>query len=204
MPLWLSRQPLILASASATRKAILDGAGVPVEVRPAAIDERALEDQLMAAAAKPADVAAHLAQAKALAISMSAAGRLVLGADQVLNLDGRLFAKPVSIAAARQHLEALSGRSHELLSAVCLALDGRPIFEAVATARLRMRPLSDAFIDAYLDVEGKAVCASVGAYRLEGLGAHLFERVEGDHTTVLGLPLLTLLPALRQFGYCLG
>ncbi|MCW6511018.1 Maf family protein [Lichenifustis flavocetrariae] len=201
---WLADAPLVLASGSATRRVLLEGAGLPVTVRPADLDERAIEAPLRAAREAPSVVAAHLARAKAMTVAKSHPGQLVLGADQVLALGEDLFAKPTSSEAARAHLVRLSGKTHTLSSAVCLVRDDAVLFDTVAEARLTMRSLSEPFLDAYLAAEGSAVCASVGAYRLEGLGIQLFTRIEGDHATVLGLPLLDLLPALRQLGYLLG
>lgn len=203
-PLWRGAVPLVLASGSSARRLLLEAAGIPLDVAPADIDERAVEAPLRAAGAAPETVAGHLARHKAAAVSGNHPGRLVLGADQVLALGSEMFGKPTSVAAARQHLVRLSDKTHALHSALCLLEDGEVVLEAVSTAWLTMRPLSPAFLDAYLDAEGEAVCASVGAYRLEGLGSHLFTRVEGDHATILGLPLLDLLPALRQLGVLLG
>ena len=204
MHFWTSDEPLVLASGSATRRLLLESAGVPVIVSPADIDERKVEQPLRSAGESPAAIAAHLARAKALAVSAEQPGRIVLGADQTLALGTTLFSKPASIEAARHHLQMLSGQTHSLHSAIALVRDGNPVFETVAEARLSMRDLSAAFIEAYLQAEGAGVCSSVGAYKLEGLGVHLFERIEGDHATILGLPLLALLPALRQFGYLLS
>lgn len=203
-PLWRAAAPLVLASGSRARRDLLHAAGIPLDVVPADIDERAAEVPLRAAGAAPEAVAAHLAGAKAREVAARHPGRLVLGADQVLALGPELFAKPASVAAARGHLERLSGRTHALHSALCLVHDEAVLFETVGTARLTMRPLSAAFLDAYLAVEGDAVCASVGAYRLEGLGVQLFDRIEGDHATILGLPLLALLPTLRHMDLLLG
>ena len=198
MPLWLASDPLVLASRSAVRRTLLAAAGVPVEVQPADIDERSLETGLPSSA--PTTVAALLAREKALAVGRLRPGRLVLGADQVLALDAKLFTKPADLAAARAQLRALSGRTHELHSAIALVRDGAVVFEHVGTARLSMRSFSDRFLDAYLDAIGSAATASVGAYQIEGLGLQLFERIEGDYFTVLGLPLLAALDFLRRYG----
>ncbi len=198
MPLWLASDPLVLASRSAARRTLLETAGVPVEVRPADIDERSLETGVPSEA--PAAVAALLARQKALAVAGLHPARLVLGADQVLALDGKLFSKPADRAAARAQLRALSARAHELHAAIAFVRDATVVFEHVGTARLTMRSFSDRFLDAYLEAAGSAATDSVGAYQIEGLGIQLFERVEGDYFTVLGLPLLTALDFLRRHG----
>lgn len=198
--LWLGAQPLLLASKSAARAALLRAAGIPVETRDAGLDERALEAPLIAAGAGAGAIAAGLARKKALAAAAGAPGRLTLAADQTLFCEGRLYAKPASLAAAAAALEALSGRTHELHSALCAARDGEILFEAAQLARLTMRPFSRDFIAAYLDAAGPGVFGSVGVYQLEGLGMHLFDRIEGEHSTILGLPLLPLLGFLRAQG----
>jgi septum formation protein len=197
--LWLGATPLVLASKSAIRRTLLEGAGVSVEVCPADLDERNLEAKAPLQA--PVAVAALLAREKACFIGRSRAGRLVLGADQTLSLDGARFSKPADRAAARDQLRSLSGRSHELYSAVAFVQDGAVLFEHVGVARLTMRAFSDRFLDDYLDAVGDAATASVGAYQLEGFGIQLFERIDGDYFTVLGLPLITALEFLRQRGY---
>ena len=146
----------------------------------------------------PRDVAAFLAREKSLFVSARRSGQHVVGADQTLALGTRLFSKPAGRAEAAEQLRALAGIRHELCSAVAVALDGEILFEEVTTARMTMRRLSETEIEAYLDEAGKAVTSSVGAYQLEGLGVHLFERIEGDHFTILGLPLLPLLGFLRS------
>ena len=197
MPLWLASTSLVLASRSAARRALLEAAGVPVEVRPAKIDERSLETVVSTA---PAALAALLARQKALAVAGLHPARLVLGADQTLALDGKLFTKPADRAAARAQLRALSGRTHELHSAIAFVRDAAVLCEHVGTARLTMRSFSDRFLDAYLEAVGNAATASVGAYHFEGPGIQLFERVEGDYFTILGLPLLAALDVLRRYG----
>jgi len=201
MSLWLAADPLVLASRSAARRDMLVAAGVPVEVRPADLDERSLESG--AGSAGPGAVAAFLAREKALVVARANPGRLVVGADQTLALGARRFAKPVDRAAAGEQLRALAGRTHELHSAVAFVQDTTMLFEHVGVARLTMRPLSDRLIDLYLDAAGDAATASVGAYQIEGLGVQLFERVDGDYFTILGLPLLAALDFLRQRG-CLA
>jgi septum formation protein len=151
----------------------------------------------------PVAIAALLAREKASVIARRNRERLVLGADQTLSLDGRRFTKPTDRAAARAQLRALSGRTHELYSAIAFVQDGVVLFEHVGVARLTMRAVSDQFLDDYLDAAGDAATASVGAYQLEGFGIQLFERLDGDYFTVLGLPLLTALDFLRRHG-CLA
>jgi septum formation protein len=202
MALWLADRPLVLASKSAPRRAMLEAAGIPIEVRPADIDERAVERAAVANAA--GDVAALLAREKARAVSIGMPGRLVLGADQTLVLGERRFDKPADVAAARAQLRTLAGKTHELHSAIAFVRDGEVLSETVQVARMTMRAFSDRFLDAYLDAAGAAVMASVGAYQLERYGVHLFERVEADHFTILGLPLLAALDFLRQEGSLAG
>ncbi|BAU90132.1 maf protein [Methylorubrum populi] len=200
--LWRPPAPLLLASASATRRDLLTGAGLPVETAPARIDERALEAE--GGDISPVELARRLARAKAQEVAARHPGRVVIGADQVLECEGRVFHKPADLAAAHDHLTRLQGRSHALHSAVAILRDGRAEAfveqDFVETARLTMRPLDAAAIDTYLRLAGAAVTTSVGAYQLEGLGIHLFERVEGDHSTILGLPLTPLLGRLRGLG----
>ena len=201
MPLWLAATALVLASRSLVRRMLLEAAGVPIEICPADIDERGVEAGAPLQA--PVAIAALLAREKAALIAERNRGRLVLGADQTLSLDGRRFTKPADRAAARAQLRALSGRTHELYSAIAFVQDGAVLFEHVGVARLTMRAVSDRFLDDYLDAVGDAATASVGAYQLEGFGIQLFERLDGDYFTVLGLPLLTALDFLRRQG-CLA
>ena len=196
MAVWLEQKPLILASQSQVRQTLLANAGLSFEAKPAAIDERAIQKNSGLVAA--GEIAAHLAREKARFVSLQSPGRYVIGADQTLECDGRLFNKPVGRAGAIEHLHALAGRTHALHAAIAVARDGKPLFEDVSIARLTMRELSDGAIEAYLDAAGDAVTASVGAYQLEGLGVHLFSRIKGDHFTILGLPLLPLLAFLRS------
>jgi septum formation protein len=196
MPLWLERQPLVLASQSQVRGKMLAAAGLRFEIRPANIDERAVETQ--AGVADPAAAARLLARVKAQAVSAQRPGQLVLGADQTLARGTTRFSKPPDRDKATEQLRALRGRTHELHSAVALVRDGVVLFDCVDTARLTMRDMSDRFLSDYLDMAGEAAVHSVGAYQLEGIGIHLFEKVEGDYFTILGLPLLPLLKFLRQ------
>jgi len=202
MRLWLAEQPLVLASRSEARGKILAAAGLPFEVRPAELDERAVEAEL-----NPSNAAAAarlLARAKAEAVAKTAPGRLVLGADQTLARGDQRFSKPADRAEAAEQLRALRGRTHELHSALALVNGGAVLYSHVDTARLTMRDFSDAFLDDYLDMMGNHALASVGGYQLEGIGIHLFERVEGDYFTILGLPLLPLLAFLREKGLIAG
>ena len=201
MPLWLIDKPLVLASKSAVRHALLRDAGIPVEVAPADIDERAIEQR--ADTSDAGDIAALLAREKARATATRLPGRLVLGADQTLALGARRFSKPPDLAAASDQLKALRGRTHELHTAIALLREGAVVFEHREVARLTMRAFSDAFLAGYLEVMGSAVTTSVGGYQLEKSGIQLFERIEGDHFVILGLPLLALLQYLRQSG-CLA
>ena len=198
MSLWRA-EPLVLASKSSVRRALLEAAGIPLTIEPAAIDERAIESS-KAASASAANVALSLAREKALEVARRRSKSMVLGADQTLALGARRFSKPANALAAREQLKALSGKTHELHAAVAVAQGGEIVFETVATARLTVRPLSESFLDAYLAAAGERVSSSVGAYQLERLGVHLFERVEGDHFTILGLPLLPLLAYFRSAG----
>jgi septum formation protein len=202
MPLWCTAQPLVLASRSAPRRAMLEAAGFPVETSLPDLDERAVE--AAAGPLGPAAAAVLLAREKASAVARNKPGRLVVGADQTLALGQRRFDKPRDRAAARAQLMVLSGNTHHLHSAVAVACGEEVLFDAVDTASLTMRGLSDAFLDAYFDTAGAAVLESVGAYQLEKLGIHLFERIEGDHFTILGLPLVKLIAFLRQHGSLAG
>ena len=202
MSLWLSPQPLVLASKSDVRGKMLAAIGLRFEIRPAQIDERAVEAK--ADVADAAAVARLLARAKADAVARLLPGRLVLGADQTLARGAKRFSKPASRAEAVEQLRSLRGRTHELNSALALVRDGTVLFDCVDSARLTMRDVSDRFIDDYLDMAGDAALASVGAYQLEGIGVHLFERIHGDYFTILGLPLLPLLAYLRQNGFIDG
>lgn len=195
MTIWRGEEPLILASQSAARRMLLAGAGIPFDAAPADIDERGIQQRSNLTA--PGDIAALLAEQKAAFVSLRHPGRYVVGADQTLSVGDRLFNKPAGRDQAVQQLRDLSGKTHELHSAIAVACDGATIFSHVSVAHMTMRQLDDAAIDAYLDAAGDKVTTSVGAYQLEGLGVHLFELIEGDHFTILGLPLLPLLKFLR-------
>lgn len=195
---------LILASASATRQALLRNAGLAFEALPAAVDEAAIKEAARAEEIPAAEAAIILAEAKAERIARRRPEALVIGCDQLLTcrLDEgeRWFDKPADRAAARAQLWLLRGRTHALVTATVAWRGGARIWQDVTTPRLTMRGFSEAFLDAYLDVEGEAVLGSVGGYRLEGPGVHLFSRVEGEHSAVLGLPMLPLLRFLRGHG----
>ena len=197
-------EKLVLASGSPFRKAMLENAGVPVETVPAGLDERALEAPLKDSGTSPEDVALVLAEAKAVEVSERKPGRLVLGCDQTLTCDGELMHKPADMAEARRQLVQLRGRTHRLHSALALCRDGATLWTGLAEASMAMRRFSDAFLDAYLHAAGPDVLGSVGVYRYESLGAHLFDSVSGDDATILGLPVLPLLAGLRQHGYLAG
>lgn len=182
---------------------MLEAAGVAVEAMPAAIDEAAIKAGLTAEGAPARDIADKLAELKAAKIARRHPGRLVLGADQILVLDTTLFDKPASLDAARAQLSSLRGKTHRLLSAAVIIRDGETLMRHVDEVQLTMRVFSDAFLDRYLDAEGELVLSSVGAYRLEGPGAQLFARVQGDYFTVLGLPLFAVLDTLRRHGFCM-
>ncbi len=199
--LWLAAHPLVLASRSQVRRALLEAAGIPIKSIPPDLDERAVEARA-GHSLGASDAALLLAREKARSVA-APPGQYVLGADQTLALGRARFTKPSDIEAAREQLRALSGRTHELCSAVAVAKDGRAIFSHCEVARMTMRSLSERFIDAYLAAAGSAVTSSVGAYQLEKLGIHLFERIEGDHFTILGLPLVHLLAFFRREG-CLA
>src|SRR3954467_1604018 len=195
MSLWLFPQPLVLASQSKVRRALLEAAGIPVEARPAHRDERAIEQSVTGG---PGEVALALAREKARTVAAMSGNGIVVGCDQTLALGERRFSKPADRGTARAQLLALRGKAHELHSAVAVCRNGAVTFGHVAVARLTMRSFSEAFVDSYLDATGDAVTASVGGYQLERTGVHLFDEIQGDHFTVLGLPLLPLLEHLRR------
>lgn len=193
--------PLILASASEARATLLRNAGVRVEVDPARIDEDEVKAALRSEGVRARDQADVLAEMKALSVSRTRPGALVLGADQILDLEGCAFDKPADRNEARDHLLSLRGRRHELLSAAVIARDGAPIWRHIGRARLQMRPFTEAFLDDYLEWVGDDVVKTVGGYMLEGVGAQLFTRVDGDYFTILGLPLIETLGFLRLHGH---
>jgi len=196
----LSR-PLVLASSSASRAAILRAAGLAFDSVPARVDETALIESLTADGAKPRDIADALAEAKTIKVAATAPpGAIVIGADQLLVCDDRIFEKPRDRAEAAGHLAFLQGKTHHLVGAVCGAVDGTVVWRHVATARLVMRSMDERFISDYLDAAGPDVMTSVGCYQLEGLGVHLMSRIDGDYFAILGLPLLAVLDFLRTHG----
>jgi septum formation protein len=198
MSLWEDVQPLVLASRSISRREMLEAAGIPIEISVPDVDERAIETA--AGMPSPPDAAVLLACEKARAVSRRMPGRIVVGADQTLAFEGRQLNKPPDLARAREQLTMLAGKTHYLHSAVALVRDENVLFDAVDTASLTLRKLSGAFLDRYLDAAGRAVLSSVGAYQLEKAGIHLFERIDGNYFTILGLPLLPLLDFLRRNG----
>jgi len=202
MPFWLAPDPLILASRSKVRQRLLAAAGIPIDIHPADLDEREFEAR--SPSLQSAAVATFLAREKALSVERNNPGRLVLGADQMLSLDGKRFSKPGDRATARAQLRELSGQTHTLYSAIAFVQNAGVRFEHVSTACMTMRSLSDRFLEHYLDAAGDAVTESVGAYQLEGLGVQLFERVDGEYFGVLGLPLTQVLDFLRQHGSLLS
>ena len=195
---------LVLASKSRSRSSLLFGAGLDFDCEPSRVDERAVEEPLLAAGADPGAIALHLAEAKALDVASRRLGDLVLGCDQTLGLGNERFVKPENRDEAMAHLTRLRGRVHELHSALTLAMDGEILWRHVSVARMSMRDFSDAFLADYLERAGDAVLTSVGCYQLEGIGIGLFDRIDGDYFTILGLPLLPLLAELRHQGRILA
>ena len=190
---------IVLASTSATRAAILTAAGVPFETSPSGVDEETIKSELQSRGTDVRDIAVALADAKALAINPQAAA-VVIGADQTLEFDGRLFDKTAGLAEARARLRLLRGQVFRLHTALAGARDGRIVWRRLETAQLLMRPFSDEFLDAYLSRNAPALASSLASFELEGEGAQLFEAIEGDYFAILGLPLLPLLAWLRSCG----
>jgi septum formation protein len=201
---WREPNPFVLASKSGARAALLRQTRIPFIVEAAEIDERFVEAPLRSAGANAHEIAMHLARAKARAVAQGHPDSLVLGADQTLALGQRMFTKPADREEALDQLRELSGQEHELHSGMCVIRGGKTLFETIATARMKMRPLSEPFLAGYADTAGAALTASVGAYQVEGFGIHLFESIAGDHSTILGLPLVPLLAFLRRNGSLLG
>lgn len=200
MPAAVPVPPLVLASASASRAGMLTRAGVPFVKDPSAVDEDEMKRALRGEGASADDLAVALSEMKARQVGRRHPGALVVGSDQVLVCEDRWFDKPVDRAAARAQLLELRGKTHSLVSAVLVLRDGERLWHHIGRARLSVRPFSEEFLDGYLDQAGDAILSSVGAYQLEGLGAQLFSRVEGDYFTILGMPLLPLLDFLRNHG----
>lgn len=190
---------IILASKSAARRAVLTGAGVPFEVAVAGVDEDAVKTSMLAQGASPRDVADALAEIKAVKISAGRPG-FVIGSDQTLEFEGKLYDKAETLETAAERLKTMRGKPHKLHSAVVVAKDGAPIWREIVSATLTMRDFSDAFLAEYLEAEGAEMLGSVGCYRLEGPGAQLFSKIEGDYFTILGLPLMGLLDLFRRHG----
>ncbi|MBL0374154.1 Maf-like protein [Rhizobium sp. KVB221] len=191
---------LILASKSASRRALMAGAGLAFETVAADIDERATEARLSACNARPPEVAVELAKAKAQAVSEQYPDAYVIGSDQVLSLGTELFHKPLSMGEAGDHIRAMAGKTHHLNCGVAIAFRGEVIWSAISIAAMTMRTISPSFLQTYLDMAGPDILQSVGAYQFEGPGVQLFEKIEGDYFTILGLPMLTLLAGLRELG----
>ncbi|MCB1448028.1 MAG: Maf-like protein [Rhizobiaceae bacterium] len=189
---------LILASNSASRKSLMTGAGLAFDTEAADVDERGIETDLAARHASPPEIAMALARAKAVAVSRRAPDAHVIGSDQVLSLGDRLLHKPATMAEAGDHIRAMSGRAHHLNCGVAIAHRGETVWSDVSIARMTMRPISESFLARYLAMSGEGILGSVGAYHFEGPGIQLFERIEGDYFTILGLPMLALLAGLRQ------
>jgi len=191
---------LVLASGSSARAAMLKDAGLEIDVVPANVDEAAIRDHLIKEDAPLSEIAALLAEAKAKTVARADPGALVIGADQILVMGHEIFEKPVDVPSARRTLQRLRGQTHELISAVAIVRGNDCLWNGSEAARLTMRNFSDAYLEDYLEAEGDRLLESVGAYRLEGRGAQLFSKVEGDYFTILGLPLLQLLAVLREAG----
>lgn len=192
--------PLILASGSMARKTLLSNAGLDIAVIPANIDERQVEAELAPEQQSPEAIALHLATAKAKAVSVDHPDAFVIGCDQTMSLDQTIFHKAASLEAARDTLRLLNGKAHHLNSAVCLVRSGEVVWQHVGIATMHVRSFSESFLENYLQRNCPAILSSVGCYQLEGEGVQLFDAIEGDYFTVLGLPLLPLLGALRKLG----
>ena len=194
------RPELVLASQSSSRRELLHSAGIAFTACPAHIDEAGIKQSAQAESMPVTDLAILLAELKATRVARQFPEALVIGADQILICEGVWFDKPANLAMAAEHLRFLRGKTHQLVTAMVCVRGGMRIWHHIAEPRLTMRLFSDAFLSDYLAAEGNAVMQTVGAYRLEGLGVHLFDRIEGEHSAILGLPLLSLFGFLRQHG----
>ncbi|PDT83546.1 Maf-like protein [Sinorhizobium sp. BJ1] len=194
------KSSLVLASASPFRRALLENAGLTFAARAAQLDERALERPLEEAGASPTEVALALAEAKARNVSRHFDGALVIGSDQTMSLGARVYHKPKDMAEAAEHLLSLAGETHSLNSAIVIVRDGDVLWRHVSTAHMTVRPLDRTFVERHLKRVGEKALSSVGAYQLEGEGIQLFEKIDGDYFTILGLPMLPLLSKLRELG----
>jgi len=194
----MEAETIILASTSPFRRQLLENAGLKIEPVAPQVDERAVEEALEGSDVNPEDVAQILAEAKAVEVSERYPGRWIIGGDQTLSLGDEVFHKPKDMEGARRHLLALSGKTHQLNSGVVLAKDGEAVWRHVSIARMTMRPLDPAFIGRHLARVGDIALKSVGAYQVEGEGIQLFEKIDGDYFTIIGLPLLPLLAQLRE------
>ncbi len=191
---------IVLSSTSATRRKLLSQSGLHFKTAKPPVDEALIKATKREAGASAAEVADTLAESKANSVAVILPGAFVIGADQMLECEGRWFDKPAGLQGARSHLKSLRGKTHQLITAAVLAHEGRIIWRHTETARMTMHDFSDAFLDHYLERAGEGIVHSVGAYHIEGIGAQLFERVEGDFFAILGLPLVPLLGALREAG----
>ena len=199
----LNKPRIILASGSAIRRQILDGAGLDYEIIIKPVDESAIKASMLGQNSRLRDIADALAEAKSMRVSRIEAG-FVIGADQIMVMDGQLYDKPISIEAARERLKAMRGKTHELLGAVVICENGKAVWRHMSKTRLTMRDFSDEFLEGYIEKEGELLTKSVGAYRFEGLGAQLFSKVDGDFFSILGLSLLPVLDYLRERGAILS
>lgn len=201
---WLGGEPLILASGSAARRIMLEACGFPLEIIRPHVDEKAIAATLLESSNSPAEIAIALAHAKAENVALKHPEKLVLAADQTLDLEGSLFMKPADRASARAQLLRLSGKAHQLHSAAALRRGDTVLWAGISSATLIMRDLNSDFLDLYLDAMGPKVMGTVGGYEIEALGPHLFSEIVGDHATILGLPLFGVLYALREAGVLAG
>lgn len=191
---------IVLSSTSATRRKLLSQTGLYFKTAKPPVDEAVIKAALKKAGANAAQVADNLAESKANSVGEIIPGAYVIGADQMLDCEGEWFDKPVDRAGARRHLQSLRGKTHQLITAAVIAFEGRIVWRHTETAKMTMRDFSDAFLDSYMDKAGDGIVQSVGAYEMEGMGSQLFEKVEGDFFSILGLPLIPLLGALREAG----